>query len=163
MQLTERLMLTMEMMGCNLRWKHYLIINVIDTDAPSQRTHSPEAMLQSGAKEKKRVYEQAGFNFTPIVLSVDGLIHRGVEHFLKRIHCSCQPCSQMGRPYCQMCVYVRAQLCLCYHKGNQYAYGGVDLGWMMGHPSTLFYRLLMRMYTGRIFIVILHVCAQDQH
>ena len=114
-------------------WKHYLIINVIDTDAPSQRTHSPEAMLQSGAKEKERVYEQAAVelscNFTPIVLSVDGLIHREVEHFLKRIYCSCQPCSQMGKLYSQMCVYVRARLCLCYHKGNQYAYGlGMDDG-----------------------------------
>ena len=46
---------------------------------------------QAGAKERKRVYEQAVHvverrgNFTPIVLSVDGLLHREAEHFLKRI------------------------------------------------------------------------------
>ena len=34
-------------------------IKVIDTDAPSHHTCSPEAILESGAKEKKRVYEQA--------------------------------------------------------------------------------------------------------
>ena len=34
-------------------------ISVIDTDAPSHRTRSPEAILETGAKEKKRVYEQA--------------------------------------------------------------------------------------------------------
>ena len=33
-------------------------INVIDTDAPSHHTCSPEAILESGAKEKE-VYEQA--------------------------------------------------------------------------------------------------------
>ena len=37
-------------------------------------------------KLKKRVYEQAKVerrgNFTPIVLSVDGLLHRETEHFL---------------------------------------------------------------------------------
>ena len=46
-------------------------------------------ILESGAKEKKRVYEQAVVerrgNFTPIVLSVDGLLHREAEYFLKRL------------------------------------------------------------------------------
>eukprot|EP00731_Ephydatia_muelleri_P009516 Em0005g102a len=50
-------------------------VKVVDTDAPSHRTRSSEAILESGAKEKKRVYEQAVVerrgNFTPIVLSVD--------------------------------------------------------------------------------------------
>ena len=55
-------------------------VKVIDTDAPSHRTCLPEAILETGAKEKKRVYEQTVVeqrgNFTPIVLSVDGLLHR---------------------------------------------------------------------------------------
>eukprot|EP00731_Ephydatia_muelleri_P030106 Em0021g629a len=45
-------------------------VKVVDTDAPSHRTRSPEAILESGAKEKKMVYEQAVVerrgNFTPI-------------------------------------------------------------------------------------------------
>ena len=54
-------------------------IKVIDTDAPSHCTHSPETILETGAKEKKRIYEQAVVerrgNLTPIVLSVYGLLH----------------------------------------------------------------------------------------
>ena len=64
-------------------------IKITDTDVPSHCTCSPEAILETGAKEKKRIYEQAVVerrgNFTPIVLSVDGLQHREAEHFLKRI------------------------------------------------------------------------------
>eukprot|EP00731_Ephydatia_muelleri_P029724 Em0021g247a len=48
-------------------------VKVVDTDAPSHRTRSPEAILESGAKEKKRVYEQAVVerrgNFTPSAVS----------------------------------------------------------------------------------------------
>ena len=63
-------------------------IKVIDTDTP-HHTHSPEAILETGAKEKRKVYEQAVVerrgNFTQIVLSVVGMLHREAEHFLKRI------------------------------------------------------------------------------
>ena len=84
-------------------WRHYLgirgawqpqvealfDIKVIDTDAPSHRNCSPESVLESGAKEKKRIYEQAVSerrgNFTPLVMSVDELLHREAGHFLKRL------------------------------------------------------------------------------
>ena len=55
-------------------------IKVIDTDTPSHRNRSPESVLESGAKEKKMIYEQAVSdrrgNITPLVMSVDGLLHR---------------------------------------------------------------------------------------
>ncbi|KAL5505424.1 hypothetical protein EMCRGX_G006855 [Ephydatia muelleri] len=83
-------------------------VKVVDTDAPSHRTHSPEAILESGAKEKKRVYEQAVVerrgNFTPIVLSVDGLLHREAEHFLKRM--AANPAHKWEKPYSQTCGYI---------------------------------------------------------
>ena len=64
-------------------------IKVRDTDAPSHRKCSPESVLESGAKEKKRIYEQAiselRGNFTPLVMSVYGLLHRVARHFLKRL------------------------------------------------------------------------------
>ena len=77
-------------------------IKVIDTDAP-HRNCSPEAIPETGAIEKKRVYEQTVVeqrgNFSPIVLSVDGLLHRReAEHFLKRI-----PGSQMGKYLFETC------------------------------------------------------------
>ena len=87
-------------------------IKVIDTDAPSHCTRSPEAVLKSGAKQKKRIYEHAVVerrgNFTPIVLSVDGLLHREAEHFLKRI--AANLAHIWGKPYSQMYGYTRAQL-----------------------------------------------------
>ena len=87
-------------------------VRVVDTDAPSHHTRSPEAILESGAKEKKRVYEQAVVeqrgNFTPIVLSVDGLLHREAEHFLKRI--AANLAHKWEKPYSQTCGYVRARL-----------------------------------------------------
>ena len=87
-------------------------VKVVDTDARSHRTHSPEAILESGAKEKKRVYEQAVVErrgkFTPIVLSVDGLLHRETEHFLKRM--AANLAHKWEKPYSQTCGYVKAQL-----------------------------------------------------
>ena len=69
-------------------------------------------ILESGAKEKKRVYEQAVVerrgNFTPIVLSVDGLLHREAEHFLKRM--AANLAQKWEKPYSQTCGYVRARL-----------------------------------------------------
>ena len=87
-------------------------IRVIDTDAPTHRTRSPEAILETGAQEKKRVYEQAVAeqrdNVTPVVLSVDGLLHREAEHFLKRI--AANLAHKWEKPYSQTCGYVRARL-----------------------------------------------------
>ena len=75
-------------------------VKVVDTDAPSHRTRSPEAILESGAKEKKRVYEQAVVeqrgNSTPIVLSVDGLLSTQRGRTFPKENGS-QPGSQMGK------------------------------------------------------------------
>ncbi|KAL5479542.1 hypothetical protein EMCRGX_G023072 [Ephydatia muelleri] len=80
-------------------------VKVVDTDAPSHRTPSPEAILESGAKEKKRVYEQAVVerrgNFTPIELSVDGLLHKEAEHFLKRM--AANLAHKWEKPFSQTC------------------------------------------------------------
>ena len=79
-------------------------IKVIDTDAPSHRTRSPEAILESGAKEKTKVYEQAvverRVNFTHV--------HREAEHFLTRI--SANLANKWEKPYSLTCGYVRARL-----------------------------------------------------
>ena len=81
-------------------------IKVIDTDAPSHRNRSPESVLESGIYEQA-VSEQRG-NFTPLVMSVDGLLHTEAGHFLKR------PVANLAHkwetPY------------LCHHKGIQFAF-----------------------------------------
>ena len=67
-------------------------ICVIDTDAPSYRQCSPLSVLDSRAVEKKTVYHSAvedrRGNFTPFVLSVDGLLQREASHFVKHISAS---------------------------------------------------------------------------
>ena len=75
------------------RWRRCLFdIRVINTDAPSYRRRSPVSILDSGAIEKKRVYcssvEDRIGNFTPFVLSVDGLLQREASHFVKRLSAS---------------------------------------------------------------------------
>ena len=70
--------------------------------------HSPETILETGANNKKRVNEQAVVerrgNFTPMVLSVDGLLHREAEHFLKRI--AANLAHKWEKPYSQTCGYM---------------------------------------------------------
>ncbi|KAL5467466.1 hypothetical protein EMCRGX_G031692 [Ephydatia muelleri] len=91
-------------------------VKVVDTDAPSHRTRSPEAILESGAKEKKRVYEQAVVerrgNFTPIVLSVDGLLRE--------------------KPYSQTCGYVRARLAFAIIRATSLCLRGSRVKWRSG-------------------------------
>ena len=66
-------------------------IHNIDTDASSYKHRTPVAVLESAAKEKKRIYQKAVEDrrgqFTPFV-SVDGLLHREANHFMKRIAAS---------------------------------------------------------------------------
>ena len=64
-------------------------IRVVDTDAPSYRRRTHATVLDSGAVEKKRVYrltvEDRRGNFTPFVLSVDGLLQRKASHLIKHL------------------------------------------------------------------------------
>ena len=89
----------LEMMGCNQgirgarqpQVEALCDIKAIDTDAPSRSKCPPcppESVLESGAKEKKRVYEQAIVeqrgNLTPIVCQLMDFCTE-TEHFLKRL------------------------------------------------------------------------------
>ena len=109
-------------------------VKVVDTDAPSHRTRSPEAILESKAKEKKRVYEQAVVerrgNFTPIVLSVDGLLHREAEHFLKRM--AANLAHKWEKPYSQTCGYVRARLAFAIIRATSLCLRGSQVKWRSG-------------------------------
>ncbi|KAL5515681.1 hypothetical protein EMCRGX_G000882 [Ephydatia muelleri] len=77
-----------------------------------QSLASSESVLESGAQDKKRIYKQAVKDrrgtFTPFVTSVDGLLHREAEHFLKRM-ATCVA-SKWKKSYAQTCGYIRARL-----------------------------------------------------
>ena len=64
-------------------------IKVIDTDAQSHLHRTPEQILGTGALEKKKLYKNAVEDrrgtFTPFVTSIDGILHREAEHFLKHM------------------------------------------------------------------------------
>ena len=91
-------------------WKHCSIFILIDTDAPSYRQHSPISILESGAIEKKRVYcsavEDRRGNFTPFVLSVDGLLQRVASHFVK--HLSASLASRWEKSFSDVLAFVNS-------------------------------------------------------
>ena len=95
---------------------------VIDTDAPSYSNRSPESVLESGAQEKKRIYRQAVEDrrgtFTPFVTSVDGLLHREAEHFLKRMAMH-MCCKQMEKVLCTNMWLHQSKAFICHHQSSQ--------------------------------------------
>ena len=74
------------------RQRYLFDIRIIDTDAPSYKYRTPEAVLESATKEKRRIYQKAFEDrcgqFTPFAVSVDGLLHREANHFMKHIAAS---------------------------------------------------------------------------
>ena len=107
---------------------------VIDTDAPSYSNRSPESVLESGAQEKKRIYRQAVEDrrgtFTPFVISVDGLLHREAEHFLKRM-ATCVA-SKWKKSYAQTCGYIRARLSFAIIRAASLCLRGSRVKWRSG-------------------------------
>ena len=65
-------------------------------------------VIDTGAVEKKRVYRSAvedrRGNFTPFVLSVDGLLHREASHFVK--HLSACLTSRWEKPFSDVLFFV---------------------------------------------------------
>ena len=64
-------------------------IRVVDTDAPSYSRQSPRSVLCSAESEKKKKYLQACHDrradFTPLCVSIDGMLGAEAEFFLKRL------------------------------------------------------------------------------
>jgi hydrogenase maturation factor HypE len=62
-------------------------IRVIDTDAPSYLHRDVASVLSSAEEEKKRKYNDAAearrASFTPLVVSVDGVLGREAEWFIQ--------------------------------------------------------------------------------
>ena len=62
-------------------------IRVVDTDAPSYSRQSPRSVLCSAESEKKKKYLQVCHDrkadFTPLCVSIDGMLGAEAEFFLK--------------------------------------------------------------------------------
>ena len=64
-------------------------IRVVDTDALSYHSRSPQDVLQPAEVDKKHKYSQAcqdrRASFTPVCISVDGLLRKETDFFLHRL------------------------------------------------------------------------------
>jgi len=87
-------------------------IRVVDTDAQSYRACNPYDVLNSAEGEKKCKYLQAcqdrHATFTPLCVSMDGMLSSEVEFFVKRIGDFLA--AKWERPYTVVMGWVRARL-----------------------------------------------------
>ena len=87
-------------------------IRVVDTDARSYCARTPHAVLCSAEAEKKRKYMQACLDrhatFTPLCVSVDGMLGSEAEFFIKRLGDFLS--AKWERPYSVVIGWVRARL-----------------------------------------------------
>ena len=91
-----------------------LDVRVVNTDAQSYVTRPVVAVLESIARAKKAKHHQACMDrradFTPFIVSTDGVIHREAEHFLKRL--AARLADKWMTPYGQVMYFIRARLSL---------------------------------------------------
>ena len=109
-------------------------ICVNDTDALSYRRRSPVSVLDSGAIEKKRVYRSAvedrRGNFTPFVLSVDGLLQREASHFVKRLSASLA--SKWEKSFSDVLAFVHSRLQFASVRSASMCLRGSRIKWRSG-------------------------------
>ena len=72
----------------------------------------------------------APIKFTPFVTSVDGLLHREAEHFLKRM-ATCVA-SKWKKSYAQTCGYIRARLSFAIIRAASLCLRGSRVKWRSG-------------------------------
>ena len=87
-------------------------IRIIYTDARSYLDRPPFDVLSAAESEKKKKYHQACFDrralFTPLCISVDGLLGREAAVFVKRI--AERLSSNMDHNYSQVLGWIRTHL-----------------------------------------------------
>jgi len=84
----------------------------MDTDAPSYRSRSPEAVLHMAEVEKKEKYSAACLaccaSFTPLCFLIDGMFGTEARFFLHRL--ADRLSSKWERPYSFVMGWVQARL-----------------------------------------------------
>ena len=87
-------------------------IRIVDTDAPSYLTKSSEAVLKNAEREKKAKYstacEDRHASFTPLCISVDGLVGAEMKTFLKVL--AQKLSTKWDRPYSSTLYWIRTKL-----------------------------------------------------
>jgi len=106
-------------------------IRVVDTDARSYRARTPHDVLSTAKGEKKCKYLRAcqdwHATFTPLCVSVDGMLSSEAEFFVRRM--SAFLAAKWERPYSVMIGWVRAHLSFAILRGALLCVRGSRTKW----------------------------------
>jgi hypothetical protein len=106
-------------------------VRVLDTDAPSYGSRSISSILSTAENEKKRKYREACDNrrasFTPLVMSVDGILAKEAQIFLSRTaECLSE---RWQKPYGMVMGWVRARLSFAVLRATHLCLRGSRVKW----------------------------------
>ena len=89
-----------------------LDVRVVDSDAPSYVRKPPLQILKTAEREKKSKYQEAcnsiHSSFTPLCMTVDGLLAPETNFFLKRL--ADRLSTKWDRPYSTVIYWIRTRL-----------------------------------------------------
>jgi len=108
-------------------------VHEADTDAPSYRSQSPEAVLYS-VKVEKQKYSATCLahraSFTPQCFSVDGILGTEARFFLRRL--ADRLSSKWDRPYSSVMGWVQARLSFAVLQATMICVKGSRIKWSLG-------------------------------
>ena len=109
-------------------------IRVIDTDAPSYLHRDVASILSSAEEEKKRKYNDAAearrASFTPIVVSVDGVLGREAECFIQLL--ANKIAQKWKKTYAEVAGWIRARLSFAILRATNVCLRGCRTKWRSG-------------------------------
>ena len=106
-------------------------VRIVDTDAPSYSSRTPQAVIQSAEVEKKRKYSSAcqarRASFTPLCFSVDGVLGSEANFFLKRL--ADQLAMKWEKSYGVVMCWVRTRLAFAILRATMLCVRGSRTKW----------------------------------
>ena len=106
-------------------------IRVSDTDAISYQNRSPMSVLHSAEVEKKTKYSDAcqerHTSFTPLVVSVDGMLAPEFANFLRRIGEALS--TKWEKPYSKTMNWVKCRLSFAVLRASSVCFRGTGTKW----------------------------------
>uniref|UniRef100_A0A1X7UZP3 Uncharacterized protein n=1 Tax=Amphimedon queenslandica TaxID=400682 RepID=A0A1X7UZP3_AMPQE len=106
-------------------------IRVVDTDAQSYLSKSPPDVLVQAEREKKAKHQSACEErraiFTPLCISVDGLMGKEATCFVKRIGDGLS--SKWNKPYSEVVCWLRTRLSFAIIRASILCLGGARSKW----------------------------------
>ena len=106
-------------------------IRVSDTDAISYQNRSPMSVLHSAEEEKKTKYSDAcqerHMSFTPLVVSVDGMLAPEFASFLRRIGEALS--TKWEKPYSKTMNWVKCRLYFAVLRASSVCFRGTRTKW----------------------------------